>query len=248
MKRDQLKKNVALFCLWSFLAFLAFPALDAVQAQVKPKEEKPAVAPAPAPAKAEAAKPEAAKPKAAEAKAKPATAKPAAAAKAKPKGPQKLIIAQGTDVLSMDTNHVTDAPSFTVLDHMVETLLELTPSGEIGPQLAEKWEVSADATEYTLKLRKGVKFHDGSPFNAEAVKVNLDRRMDPKAATKFGLLVAPIAAVTVVDEFTIKIKTKFPYAPMLANLTHQANAIQGPASIKASWEKPVTKPVGTGPF
>jgi len=242
MKKDQLKKNVALFFLWSFLTFLAFPALDAAQAQAKPKEEKPAVAPAPAPAKLEAAKA-----KAPDAKAKPA-AKPAVAAKDKPKGPQKMIIAQGTDVLSMDTNHVTDAPSFTVLDHMVETLLELTPSGEIGPQLAEKWEVSADATEYTLKLRKGVKFHDGSPFNAEAVKVNLDRRMDPKAATKFGLLVAPIATVTVVDEFTIKIKTKFPYAPMLANLTHQANAIQGPASIKASWEKPVTKTVGTGPF
>ncbi len=178
-----------------------------------------------------------------------AQAKPADV-KAKPKAAaaQKLVIAQGTDVLSMDNNHVTDSPSFAVLDHMFETLLELTPAGTIAPRLAEKWEVSADATEYTLKLRKGVKFHDGTPFNAEAVKVNLDRRLDPKAATKFDFLVKPIDSVTVIDEFTIKFKTKFPFAPMLGNLTHQANAIQSPASIKASWEKPVTRPVGTGPF
>jgi len=223
--------GLVVFLALGFFFYLTTGMMETSSAQTKPAEVK--VKPA-------EAKPAEAKP--AEAKPKPAAAKP------KPKVPQKLIIAQGTDVLSMDANHVTDAPSFAVLDHMVETLLKLTPAGEIAPLLAEKWEASADATEYTLKLRKGVKFHDGTPFNAEAVKVNFDRRLDPKAATKFGLLVAPIASVTVVDDLTIRIKTKFPYAPMLANLTHQANAIQSPAAIKASWEKPTSKPVGTGPF
>lgn len=170
------------------------------------------------------------------------------AAKPKPAPAQKLIVAQGTDALTMDTHHGLDAPTFTILDHMVEPLLELTPKGEIVGRLVEKWEVSADATEYTLKLKKGIKFHDGQPFNAEAVKVNFDRRLDPKAATKYGFLVAPIASVTVADEFTIKIKTKVPFAPLLSNLTHQANGMQSPAALKASWEKPLTKPVGTGPF
>jgi len=168
--------------------------------------------------------------------------------KPKPKVAQKLIIAQGTDALTMDTHHGLDAPTFTILDHMVEPLLELTPKGEIAPKLAEKWEVSPDATEFVLKLRKGVKFHDGTPFNAEAVKVNFDRRLDPKAATKYGFLVAPISSVTVVDEYTVKIKTKAPFAALISNLTHQANGIQSPESLKASWDKPVTKPVGTGPF
>ncbi len=174
--------------------------------------------------------------------------KPAVAAKPKPKVPQRLIIAQGTDALTMDNHHMIDSPTITIGEHMVETLLELTTKGEIVPRLAEKVEVSPDATEYTLKLRKGVKFHDGVPFNAEAVKINFDRRLDPKAATKFGFLVAPISSVTVVDEYTVKIKTKTPFAPMLSNLTHGTNGIISPAALKASWDKPITKPVGTGPF
>jgi peptide/nickel transport system substrate-binding protein len=191
--------------------------------------------------------------KPAEIKAKPAEAKPAekakpAAAKPKPKVAQKLIVASGTDTLTMDTHFGLDAPTFTILDHMVESLLELTPKGEIVPRLAEKWEVSPDATEFTLKLRKGIKFHDGTPFNAEAVKVNLDRLLDPKVAIRYRFLVAPISTVTVADEFTIKIKTKSPFAALVSNLTHQATGIQSPASLKASWDKAVTKPVGTGIF
>jgi len=177
-------------------------------------------------------------------KPKPAEAKP----KPKPAVPQKLIIAQGTDALTMDTHHGLDAPTFTILDHMVESLLELTPKGEIVPRLVEKWEVSADATEFTLKLKKGIKFHDGTPFNAEAVKVNFDRRLDPKAATKYGFLVAPISSVTVVDEYTVKITTKAPFAALVSNLTHQANGMQSPAALKKSWDKPLTMPIGTGPF
>lgn len=99
-----------------------------------------------------------------------------------------------------------------------------------------------------LYIEKGITFHDGEPLNAEAVKVNFDRRMDPDAGTKMGFLVAPIESVTVVDEYTIKIKTKEPYAPMLAVLTHSTNGIQSPKALKASWDKPLPEPVGTGPF
>lgn len=161
---------------------------------------------------------------------------------------QKLIIAQGTDVLTLDAHHIIASPCATVLEHMVETLLKMTPEGEIVPHLAEKWEVSAEATVFTLTLRKGIKFHDGEALNAEAVKVNFDRRLDPEAATAMGFLVAPIKTVSVVDEYTVKIETTEPCGAMLATLTHSTNGIQSPAALKASWDKPLPKTVGTGPF
>jgi ABC-type transport system substrate-binding protein len=161
---------------------------------------------------------------------------------------QKLIVAQETGPLTMDAHHVIDSVTASIIEHMVEPLLELTPTGEIAPKLAEKWEVSADATEFTLRLRKGIKFHDGQPFNAEAVKANFDRRLDFKAATKLHFLVAQIASVTVMNEYTVKIKTKVPFAPLLSNLTYPTNGIQSPAALKRSWEKPLLMPIGTGPF
>ena len=176
------------------------------------------------------------------------TRPPAVKTQPKPEIRQKLIIAQEKDASTIDAHYVGDSASASIMEHMVEPLLELTPKGEIVPRLLEKWEVSPDATEFTLKLKKGIRFHDGQPFNAEAVKVNFDRRLDPKAATQYGSLVAPIASVTVVDEYTVKIKTKMPYAAMLANLTHQANGMQSPVALKRSWDKPLIMPIGTGPF
>ncbi|MDI6763413.1 MAG: glutathione ABC transporter substrate-binding protein [Thermodesulfobacteriota bacterium] len=221
VRRKGISGFVVLLAL-SFFFYLSVGLMESSFAQTKPAEVK--------------AKP-AEKPK-------PAVAKP----KPKPAVPQKLIVASGTDALTMDTHFALDAPTFTILDHMVESLLELTTKGEIVPRLAEKWEVSADATEFTLKLRKGIKFHDGAPFNAEAVKVTFDRLLDPKVAIRYRFLVAPIATVTVVDEYTVKMKTKMPFAALVSNLTHQATGIQSPESLKASWDKAVTKPVGTGAF
>jgi peptide/nickel transport system substrate-binding protein len=161
---------------------------------------------------------------------------------------QKLIIAQETEPQTMDAHYVIDSPTASIMEHMVEPLFELTPKGEISPKLVEKWQVSPDATEFTLKLKRGIKFHDGQPFNAEAVKVNFDRRFDPKAGTKLYFLVAQIESVTVIDEHTVKIKTKIPFAPLLSNLTYPTNGLQSPAALKRSWDKPLMMPIGTGPF
>lgn len=181
----------------------------------------------------------------------PAEIKPkhlSAEGKPKPERLPKLIIAQETDASTMDTHYVGDSASASIIEHMVEPLLELTPKGEIVPKLVEKWGVSADATEFTLKLKKGIKFHDGQPFNAEAVKVNFDRRLDPNASTKFYFLVSQIASVSVVDEYIVRIKTKTPFAPLLSHLTYTTNGIQSPAALKRSWNKPLIMPIGTGPF
>ena len=161
---------------------------------------------------------------------------------------QKLTIAQGTDPLTMDPHHIVDSPTASVLEHMYETLVSMTPDGELEPGLAEDWIVSPDATLFTLTIREGVEFHDGEPLNAAAVKLNLDRRLDSEAGTQMAFLVAQIEEVTVVGEYTVQIKTKAPYAPMLSNLSHSNQAMVSPEALQASWDQAVTTPVGTGPF
>ncbi|MFO7772662.1 MAG: glutathione ABC transporter substrate-binding protein [Dehalococcoidia bacterium] len=161
---------------------------------------------------------------------------------------ERLTIGQGTDPLTMDPHHIVDSPTASVLEHFYEPLLELTPEGELAPGLATEWDVSADGTEYTFTIRQGVKFHDGEPLNAEAVKVNLDRRLDPDAATEMMYLLGPVTEVIVVDEYTVKLVTEGPFGPMFSHLSHSNNAMVSPKALEASWDAPVAEPVGTGPF
>lgn len=103
---------------------------------------------------------------------------------------QKLVIAQGTGVLTLDAHRIIDSPSLLFMEHMYDTLLAPIPDSKIAPRLAESWMASRDSTEFTLTLKKGVKFHVGEVLNAEAVKINFDRKLDPKAGTAIGFLVA----------------------------------------------------------
>lgn len=116
------------------------------------------------------------------------------------------------------------------------------------PGLAESWEISEDGLEYTFKLRQGVTFHDGEPFNADAVKYTFDSIQDPdlKSLTAIGYL-GPYVETQVVDEFTAKVVFSAPYAPFLNNLTH---SVLSPVSPKAgpNYTEFAFHPVGTGPF
>ena len=124
----------------------------------------------------------------------------------------------------------------------------MTNEGELIPMLAESWELSEDAMELTLHIRKGVKFHDGEVLNAEAVKTNLDRRMDPEAACAQIFAEAHIKKVSVVDEYTVKIEAKYPYASLTSCLTYMVSGIQSPKAMQATWDAPMPLAVGTGPF
>jgi peptide/nickel transport system substrate-binding protein len=101
---------------------------------------------------------------------------------------------------------------------MYETLLRYVGGPQFGPGLAASWTVSEGGKKYRFSLRKGVRFHDGTPFNAEAVKVNLDRLLDPKRDTPAKDYLSAIKTVTVVDDSTVEIELKEPFAPFLANL------------------------------
>ncbi|GAB3651248.1 ABC transporter substrate-binding protein [Ramlibacter alkalitolerans] len=129
------------------------------------------------------------------------------------------------------------------LYNIYETLTKINPDGAVTPLLAESWEVSPDLTTYTFKLRQGVKFQNGEPFNAQAVKFSFDRAGSEKSTNKDKRTFANLST-RVVDEHTVVILTK-EVDPDFPFLLGQATAvIVEPKSADSN----MTKPVGTGPF
>lgn len=132
-----------------------------------------------------------------------------------------------------------------ILNQIYDTLIVEDETGYV-PGLAESWE--ADDTTVTLHLRKGVKFHDGTDFNAEAVKFVLDRGKNPETASTYKSEVADIESVEVIDEYTVLIKLKAPSAVIIGALSNYAGYMISPAAIEKYGADIVRNPVGTGPF
>ena len=116
------------------------------------------------------------------------------------------------------------------------------------PLLAESYDSNANATEFTLHLRKGVTFQDGTPFNAEAVKFNLDRLRDPANKLSRRSLVSMINDVQVVDDNTVKLILDKPFGAMIASLAHPGAMMLSPTAVKKYGKDIDRHPVGTGPF
>jgi peptide/nickel transport system substrate-binding protein len=136
-----------------------------------------------------------------------------------------------------------------VTAQIYDQLLAMDRSGKILPWLAESWEVSPDKRVYTFKLRRGVEFHDGTPFNAAAVKTNFDRIVAPdtKSTSAIGLM-GVYDRTEAVDQFTVRVTFKKPHPGFLANLTDVTLGIQSPAAMQKFGADYVRNPVGTGPF
>jgi len=120
---------------------------------------------------------------------------------------------------------------------------------KIYPGLAQSCKVSADAKEYTFFLRKGIKFHDGSPFNAQAVKFSLDRAVNPetRSIVARGAL-GPYDSCEVVDDYTVKVKFKKPFAGFLNMCCTSYVPILSPAAVKKWGDQYQFHVTGTGPF
>lgn len=139
---------------------------------------------------------------------------------------------------------------FPMITMMAEALTTFDSTGALVPALATEWSSSADGLTWTFRLREGVTFHDGTPFNAEAVKFSLERLLSPDTTnTRPGTLGA-IAAVNAVDDLTVDIVLSRPFAALPAALSLPNAAILSPASVTAAPNTMalVTEPVGTGPY
>jgi peptide/nickel transport system substrate-binding protein len=158
-------------------------------------------------------------------------------------------IAAGVEPDTLDPAQMTTTTVANMVDYVVETLTTLDESGQTRPMLAESWVASADGRQYTFKLRGGVTFHDGTPFNAQAVKWNLDRVKDPAIRVPIRAPY-PIEKVEAVDATTARVTLKEPFAPFVSALSWLTAGIVSPASADKHGNdyKNIVHPVGTGPY
>src|SRR5207237_1308055 len=167
-----------------------------------------------------------------------------------------LVVGLVAEPVNLDPAQVTDLNSNRVGRRVVETLVTFPDeSTQIVPGLAESWTVSRDGRRYTFKLRRGVAFHDGSPFNAEAVKFSIERQINPEHPfNKLGkypfanFFFGNVKAVEVVDDATVEFVLKEPRASFLAVLTAGAASIVSPTAVRKLGADYPSQPVGTGPF
>ncbi|MFL0583029.1 ABC transporter substrate-binding protein [Solibacillus silvestris] len=170
--------------------------------------------------------------------------------------PQVLVFGRGADSVSLDPGIVTDGESFKVTQNVFETLLNFGEQDTtINPGLAKEWEVSEDGLTYTFQLQEGVKFHDGTDFNADAVIKNINRWKGGKEEDFYyfnSMFKAEgediIKDVTAEGEHTVVFTLSRPQAPFLKNLAMSPFGIGSPTAFEAAGDKFGDNPVGTGPF
>lgn len=161
--------------------------------------------------------------------------------------PQELVVAIGIDMDTIDPHKQTTTLVFNINRHIYDTLVWFDEEGDVIPWLAEEWSVSRDGLEYTFKLREGVKFNDGTEFDAYDVKANIDRWIDPNVKVPTRSQLGPVAGAEVMDKYTIKIILSEPYSPFLAALANYL-MITSEEVIEKFGNETITEAVGTGPY
>src|SRR5699024_5813611 len=168
-----------------------------------------------------------------------------------------LVIANQSDAVSLDPAGSNDVPSSNVAENIYETLVKQNMDMELEPGLATDWEAVEDnVLEFTF--RKGVKFHDGSDFSAEVVKAIIECVLDDEIGSPRQFLYAMISDIEVIDDYTVRFTTEYPFAPLPAHLAHSGGAMvsldiieQDYAAIEEGKDPGTVvneHPIGTGYF
>jgi glutathione transport system substrate-binding protein len=159
-----------------------------------------------------------------------------------------LTVAVSDNILGLDPTDLNDSVSLSATRLFYQGLFGFDENLKVVPVLAESFQVNDNATIYTVKLRPNVVFHDGTPFNANAVKVNYDRLRDPANHLKRQSLLEAIDHVDVVDDATIRIFLKNPSGVLQNYLAHSGASIISPKALEQYGKDISRHPDGTGPF
>lgn len=171
----------------------------------------------------------------------------------------RIVIGRMNDALSLDPAITSDAESFQVTANIYDTLVITETNGSvIKPGLAESWKVSEDGLTWSFKIRKNIRFHDGSKLDAHVVAFNFQRWMDPSSPYhtgqfiywnySFGGFPGIVRSVTALSDTTLEIVLTEPYAPFLSTISLPAFGIASQSAIVKYNDNLKNHPVGTGPF
>jgi peptide/nickel transport system substrate-binding protein len=164
--------------------------------------------------------------------------------------PTTFRIAVGVDLDTFDPAGTTTTTVANMVDYTVEPLVQIDEEGAVYPQLATDWEISEDALTYTFQLREGVEFHDGTPFDAEAVVFTFERLLDEEVTVPIRAPFQAIESITATGSHEVAFQLSQPFPPLIAALSFSAAAIISPASAEAGENTYLDyrEPVGTGPY
>ncbi len=165
-----------------------------------------------------------------------------------PRSNGTLVYAAGTDAQTLDPQFATDVPTARVIMQIHETLVKYDTDMNLVPGLAESWEVTSDLLTWTFRLRSDVRFHDGTPFNAEAVKYSFGRLKDPELNSPRRGSIDMVSQVKVLNDHTVSFLLGKPFASFLNQLTGYNLAIISPSAGKKWGRSYGGSPAGTGPF
>jgi len=160
-----------------------------------------------------------------------------------------LVWARYRDSDTLDPHKSTSPLSRPIIDQIYDTLLTFDDQGKIQSNLAKEWSVSENGEEYTFKLNENIKCHDGTTFNANAVKFTIDRAINPETENSTKDSWGPIETVEVVDDLTVKVKMTEAFSPFSRFLADPYSSMICPSAIETYNDKfGIDGVIGTGPF
>lgn len=159
-----------------------------------------------------------------------------------------LRVGLNADPPNMDPHQSTAAVDRQVFQTLFDKLVDIDEHFTIVPMLATSWTISNSGKTYTFKLRSNVVFHDGTPFNAEAVKFNFERMLDRGFASPRRFEIILVEKVTVLDPLTVQVDLESSFSPFLAVLSDRAGMMVSPAAARRLGRDFAREPVGTGPY